>query len=128
MQDFKMLAVWKKAHELTLRTYSLTSNFSREEVYGSTSQMRRTACSIPANNAEGCGRGSSADLARFLQIALGSASELEYHLLLAQDLGYLQLADFERVSSDVFEIKRMLTGLQRRVLTASPNPKLITEN
>ncbi len=115
MQDFRKLVVWKKGHELTLKTYSLTAGFPREEVYGLTSQMRRAAASIPANIAEGCGRGGNAELARFLQIALGSASELEYHLLLAHDLKHLTTADYEAAAADVSEVKRMLTGLQRRI-------------
>ena len=78
MQDFRKLAVWRKAHELTLAVYASTARFPRDEIYGLTSQLRLPASSVPANIAEGCGRGSNADLARFLQIALGSASEVEY--------------------------------------------------
>jgi len=115
MQDFRKLAVWIKSHELTLRLYALTVAFPREEVYGLVSQLRRAAASVPANIAEGCGRGGRADMARFLQIALGSASELEYHLLLARDLNYLTNADHEAAAREVTEIKRMLTGLARRV-------------
>jgi four helix bundle protein len=114
MQDFKKLAVWQKSHELTLRIYGLTAGFPREEMYGLASQIRRAAASIPANIAEGCGRGSNADLARFLQIALGSASELEYHLLLTRDLDYIS-AEHQVVSERVSEVKRMLTGLQKRI-------------
>ena len=80
------LKVWVKAHEVTLAIYQCTRNFPREEIYGLTSQMRRAAASIAANIAEGCGRRSDAELHRFLQIARGSARELEYHLLLARDL------------------------------------------
>ena len=115
MQDFRKLAVWRKAHELTTRLYLLTASFPREEVYGLTSQIRRAASSVPANIAEGCGRGGSAELARFLRIAVGSASELEYHLLLARDLHYLAEKDYEATADNVIEIKRMLTGLIRRV-------------
>lgn len=84
MKDFKKLIVWKKAHEMTLNIYRTTKSFPKDEVYGLTSQLRRAASSIPANIAEGCGRNSDAELARFLQIAAGSASEVEYHLLLAR--------------------------------------------
>ena len=126
MQDFRKLAVWKKGHELTLKTYSLTVDFPRDEIYGLTGQIRRSAASIPANIAEGCGRGGNAELARFLQIALGSASELEYHLLLAHDLKHLSSAQYEAVAADVSEVKRMLTGLQRRVRLGPQ--ELITEN
>jgi four helix bundle protein len=86
MQDFRKLAVWKRAHALTLKVYDVTSAFPREEGYGITSQLRRSMSSVPANIAEGCGRGGNAELARLLQIAIASASEAEYHLLLARDL------------------------------------------
>jgi len=79
MQDFKKLEVWRKAHELTLDVYRATESFPRTEVYGLTTQLRRSCSSIPANIAEGCGRGTNGDLGRFLRIAAGSASELEYH-------------------------------------------------
>ncbi len=85
-EDFKKLKVWGKAHELTLAVYMITRGFPREEVYGLSNQMRRAAASIGANIAEGCGRGSDAELKRFVQIARASANELEYHLLLARDL------------------------------------------
>lgn len=82
MRDFKKLNVWQKAHALTVHVYKATYDFPREELYGLTSQIRRASVSIPANIAEGCGRGSEADFCHFLQIAFGSASELEYHLFL----------------------------------------------
>ena len=115
MQDFRKLAVWRRAHELTLAIYSTTARFPREETYGLTSQLRRAASSVPANISEGCGRGSSADLARFLQIALGSASEVEYHLLLARDLGYLDSDEYAAHQVEVAGTKRMLTSLMQRV-------------
>ena len=90
MQNFKSLKVWEKSHELTLAVYKATTNFPKDELYGLTSQIRRASASIPANIAEGCGRTGKAELARFLQVAMGSASELEYHLLLAHDLGLLR--------------------------------------
>jgi four helix bundle protein len=111
MKDFRDLKVWEKAHQLTLAVYQATTAFPREELYGLTSQMRRSAASIPTNIAEGCGRGSDDDFRRFLQIAMGSASELEYHLLLARDLGYLVAADYERLLAAVIEVKRMLASL-----------------
>ena len=92
MKDFKELKVWSKAHELTVAIYRLTRTFPRDEIYGLTSQERRSTASIGANIAEGCGRHSDGELARFLQIARGSASETEYHLLLAKDLRFLSEA------------------------------------
>ena len=111
MKDFKKLKVWEKAHKLVLHIYKITQDFPKDERYGLTSQMRRASVSIPANIAEGCGKRSDADFARFVQIAFGSASELEYHLLLSCDLGYIQTANYEILSSQVAEIKRMLSGL-----------------
>jgi four helix bundle protein len=113
MRDFKKLEVWRRGHKLTLVIYEVTRAFPREELYGITSQMRRASAAISANVAEGCGRGSNADLARFLQIAFGSASELENHLLLARDLLLLQPADHKRLSEEVIEIQLMLASFIR---------------
>lgn len=87
MRDFKNLKVWQKSHSLTLDIYKTTSTFPKEEMYGLTSQIRWSCASIPANIAEGCGRDGEAELARFFRIGRGSASELEYHLILVRDLG-----------------------------------------
>jgi four helix bundle protein len=89
MRDFREFKVWERSHHLTLAVYKATSSFPREELYGLTSQIRRARSSIPANIAGGCGRRGDAELSRFLLIAMGSANELEYHLLLARDLDYL---------------------------------------
>ena len=110
MRDFRELKVWHKAHALTLDVYRATSSFPRDELYGLTSQIRRAAVSVGANIAEGAGKNSRAELARFLQIALGSASELEYHFLLSRDLGYLGLEAYQQLSLQVVEIKKMLSG------------------
>jgi four helix bundle protein len=99
MQDFRKLKVWQKAHQLTLRVYEVTRKFPKAELYGMVSQMRRSWSSIPRNIAEGCGRGTDLDFARFLQISMGSASELEYDLLLSHDLGYLDLDACEQFES-----------------------------
>src|SRR5690348_3685739 len=104
MQDFRGLKVWEKEHRLTLAIYKVTTTFPRDERFGLTGQIRRACGSIPANIAEGCGRGTGSDFARFLQIAMGSASELEYHLLLAHDLGYLHPADYEPMIGEAREI------------------------
>jgi len=115
MKDFKELRVWAKAHEFTVLIYSLTRSFPRDEVYGLTSQIRRSAVSVGANIAEGCGRRSDGEMARFLQIARGSASETEYHLLLAKALGFLPKDDYQKVEQKLAEVQRMLTVLVQRV-------------
>ena len=89
LQNFRNLEVWKKSHKLTLKVYESTSQFPREEIYGLTSQIRRACASIPTNIAEGSGRESAPDFARFLQIAVGSASETEYLIILAHELKYI---------------------------------------
>lgn len=118
MQSFKSLKVWRKAHEVTLEIYRLTARFPKDEKFGLTAQVRRSAASVGANIAEGCGRGSDPDFARFLQIAMGSASETEYHLLLARDLGFVEAEAHASAESDVEEVKRMLTALIRRLSSA----------
>jgi len=107
--------VWKKAHDLALEVYEATKAFPPEEMYGLTSQMRRSCTSIPANIAEGCGRSGDAELGRFLQIALGSASELEYHILLARDLRIMDEFAYERVNKEVSEVKRMLVSFIKKL-------------
>ena len=121
MKDFKELRVWAAAHELTLCIYGLTRQFPKDEAYGLTSQVRRSAASIGANIAEGCGRRSDGEMTRFLQIARGSASETEYHLLLARDLGLLSQVDFHKAEKKLVEVQRMLTVFVQKVqLTAAP--------
>ncbi len=115
MQDFQKLNVWKKAHQLTLAIYVATRIFPQKEAYGLTRQVKRSCASIPANIAEGCGRGSDPDFCRFLQFAMGSASELKYHLLLARDLKFMSVSEHARLDRDVAEIMRMLSSLIRRV-------------
>ncbi len=117
MQDFRNLKVWKLAHELTLSVYEMTAVFPKAEMFGLTSQIRRASASIGANIAEGCGRRGDPELSRFLQIAMGSASELEYHLLLARDLKMLSEIGYERSSNRVVEIKKMLGSLIHRLRT-----------
>lgn len=111
MKDFKKLKVWQKAHRLTLDVYKASATFPREELYGLTSQIRRSCLSIPSNIAEGCDRGSDTDFARFLQISMGSSSEVEYLLILSRDLQILTNNDYEILSNDVIQVKRMLTSL-----------------
>jgi four helix bundle protein len=110
MKDLCELQVWHKAHALTLEIYRATKEFPATEKYGLTSQLRRSASSVPAKIAEGCGRDTAADLKRFLQIAMGSAPEVEYQLLLAHDLGLLGEALFDQLTNRVQEVKRMLAA------------------
>ena len=127
MQSFRKLQVWEKSHNLTLRIYKLTSEFPREEIYGVTSQIRRACASIPTNIAEGCGRESSADFARFLQIAIGSASETEYLILLAHDLKYFTADQYAELMDTIVRVKKMLTALVKNVrMNSKPVP--ITDN
>ena len=118
MEDFKDLKVWMKAHEMTLSVYHCTRSFPKEEMYGLTSQLRRSAASIGANIAEGCGRRSDAEMKRFCQIARGSASEVEYHLLLARDLQFLSISEFKNLEEKVHEVQRMLASLVQRLQPA----------
>ena len=104
---------------MTLYTYRATAAFPREELYGISSQLRRAAASIGANIAEGCGRRTDGDMCRFLQIARGSASEAEYHFLLARDLNLLSEKDYELLSGQADELQRMLTGLIQSVRSAN---------
>ena len=115
MGDYHSLEVWEKAHQLTLVVYQITGCFPKSELFGLTSQLRRSAASVPANLAEGCGRNSDRELARFGRIALGSASELGYHLLLARDLGLIDDRDYALASSEVSRVKRMLASLTKRL-------------
>ena len=119
MQDFRDLKVWNKSHAVTLAIYTLTETFPATERYGLISQMRRAAASIPSNIAEGCVRSSDADFARFLHMALGSADELDYFALLARDLGFLPEVEYDRLVSDIQEVKRMLASLVVRLKAAS---------
>jgi four helix bundle protein len=118
VKDFRELKVWQ-AHLLTLAVYRATATFPREELYGLTNQLRRSCASIPANLAEGCGRSGDAEFARFCSIAMGSASELEYHLLLARDLNLIEAQVHEELSQQATELKRMLAGLLQKLRAES---------
>ena len=118
MRDFRDLLVWQKAHGLTLDVYRASSSFPSDERFGLTSQLRRSAASVPANIAEGCGRDGERELARFIAIAAGSASETEYHLLLARDLGYLPRESHADLDRRINEIKKMLRAFHAK-LTAN---------
>src|SRR6185295_16379242 len=115
MRNFRDIKVWEKSHALTLAVYRESRTLPKEEVYSLTSQMRRAAASIATNIAEGSGRGSHADFARFTQMAIGSASELEYLLLLARDLRYIDLTAHQRLEQQTVEVRRMLIAFQRKL-------------
>ena len=115
MRDFRKLQVWEKAHRLTLLIYEATMDFPADERFGLTGQLRRAAASIPINTAEGCGREGVRELARFLSIAAGSASEVEYQLLLARDLNYIQNETYEELDQLVNEVKMMLNSFLQKL-------------
>jgi four helix bundle protein len=115
VKNFRDLKVWQKAHQLTLAVYQLTASFPREELYGLRAQLRRAGSSIAANLAEGCGRNGDAELARFCSMAMGSASELEYHLLLARDLKLIPSKDYQALQERATELNRMLTALIQKL-------------
>lgn len=121
MRDFRRLKVWEKAHGLSLAIYKATETFPQQELFGLTSQLRRAAVSIAANIAEGCGRSGEPELARYLRIALGSASELEYHiiLILSTDLCYLNKSASQHLFKQVTDVKRMLTALIHKLTADS---------
>jgi four helix bundle protein len=115
VQDFRNLQVWQKAHKLVVRTYAETACLLAAREYDLRRQLLRAATSVPANIAEGCGRGGDRELRRFCRIALGSATELEYHLLLIRDLGLLGEPEYMAMAPDVVEVKRMLAGFINRL-------------
>ena len=115
MQDFRNLKVWQKAHALTHAVYRGTQRFPSDEKFGLTSQLRRACASISANIAEGCARGGDIDFARFINMAAASASETDYHLLLARDLGYLKPDNWAEYAGEAQRLQRMLNSLARRL-------------
>ncbi len=117
MQDFKKLKVWDKAHCFVRTLYGVTTKFPKEEIYGLTSQLRRSGVSIPANIAEGCGKGGKKEFSRYLTIAFGSACETEYYLILACDLAYISHEAYVEYEKDIQEIKKMLAALLSKLTT-----------
>ena len=117
MQDFRKLKVWNMAHSFALNVYGATKGFPSVERFGLTTQLRKAAVSIASNLAEGCGRDSTGSFASFVQIASGSACEAEYQVLLARDLGYLKNDEHTRLSQQVAQVQRMLTSLNRTLVT-----------
>ena len=115
MRDYKKYSVWEIGHEITLSVYKISMSFPKNEIYGITSQVRRAAYSIPSNIAEGCGRESDAEFRRFLIIAQGSASELEYFSILAKDLDYLNESIFQELNNSINKVKRSLNNLIKKI-------------
>jgi len=115
MQNYKDLKVWNSAHKFVLDLYKVCGSFPREEIYVLTAQLKRAGISIPANIAEGCGKRSNAELAHFLNIALGSANETEYFVLLASDLTFIDKGSYDTLAAQITEIKAMLIGLISKV-------------
>lgn len=115
VKTYKDLIVWNKSIELVRLLYEITKAFPKEELYGLTSQMRRSAVSIPSNIAEGAGRSTRKDYGQFLYIAYGSAFELETQLIIAKELGYLGAAEFEELSTLLCEISKMLRSLIQKL-------------
>lgn len=119
MKDFRTLKVWEKAHTLTLAIYKATEKFPKQELYALINQIQRAAVSVPTNIAEGCGKDSDAELKRYFVIAMGSASELEYLLLLARDLKYLPEDSHQILNSDLTEVRRMLNAFIQKLKTST---------
>ncbi|HEV7347770.1 four helix bundle protein [Telluribacter sp.] len=115
MRKFEDLQIWQRSHALTLAIYKASATFPKEELYSLTSQIRRSASSIPTNIAEGCGRNTEADFARFLVIAMGSSSELAYQLILAKDLNYISEEAFNTLNSELVEIRKMVNAYIQKV-------------
>jgi four helix bundle protein len=122
MRDFRRLQVWERAHALALAVYRVTRAFPKEEVYGLTSQVRRAAISVPTNIAEGCGRESAIEFARFLEIGMGSAKELEYQLLLAWYLGYVAQDEYGQLNDETTQVQRMLHSYIRQLRGKAGKP------
>lgn len=115
MRDFKKYDIWKLSHLFTLEIYSITNSFPKEELFGLTSQIRRASASIPTNISEGCGRDSDAEFNRFLTIALGSANEVEYQILLSKDLKYISDGLFIQLDEKINTIKRKIHTLKQKL-------------
>jgi four helix bundle protein len=115
VQDFRKLDVWRRSHTFALQIYAISRQLTADERFGMCSQIRRAASSIPANIAEGCGRRGKAELRHFLYTSMGSASELEYFLLLARELNMIEQAQHLRAEAELLQIKKMLAALPQRL-------------
>lgn len=117
MRDFKKFEVWQISHQLTLKIYTSTKSFPREEIFGLTSQIRRSFASIGYNISEGSGRNSDKEFANFINIALGSSNEAENQLILAKDLGYINEMDYQNLLGELIILKKKLVTLWNRLRT-----------
>jgi four helix bundle protein len=123
VSDYKKLEVWRKAHALALDVHRVATRIRGYDNAALRSQLIRSALSIPTNIVEGTGQKSGKEFARFIGFALNSASELEYHLLVARDIRLIRASDFESLTSRTVEVRKMLHGLQNRVLTTPRTPR-----
>ncbi|UOU99858.1 four helix bundle protein [Chryseobacterium daecheongense] len=117
MRDFKKFEVWQLSHQLTLKMYTLTKNFPKEEIFGLTSQIRRSFASVGYNISEGSGRNSDKEFANFINIALGSSNEAENQLVLAKDLGYINESDYQSLLEELTILKKKLVTLWNKLKT-----------
>jgi four helix bundle protein len=123
MSDFKKLNVWRKAHALTLNVYRVAVRIRGTDYTTLRNQMLRAAMSVPTNIVEGTGEKTGKEFGRFLSIAMGSTSELEYHLILGRDIRAITVSDFESLSAQAIEVRKMLSGLRSRVVASTRPPK-----
>lgn len=121
MRDYRKIQVWSRAHQFVLAVYKLTESFPPKEQYGLTSQLRRAVLSVPTNISEGCGRSTEAEFSRFIDISHGSASEVDYLLLVSHDLGYIENQTYQGLYKELTEIRKMLTGLVKAVRSVKTN-------
>jgi len=122
MRDFRELDIWKNSHALVLKVYKLSQQFPDSEKFGLTSQIRRSSQSIPTNIAEGCGRNTANQLIHFCQISLGSAYELDYQLLLAKDLKYIENELYENLFKESTVLKKQIAAYIKYLNTKNPTP------
>lgn len=115
MIDYRNYKVWQKSHQLVIDIYKLTETFPKNEQFNLVSQINRAAVSVPTNIAEGCGRETQKELIRFLYISSGSSHELEYLILLSKDLNFIKEEEYNRISNEIIEIKKMLASLIRKI-------------
>lgn len=115
MRDFRNILAWGKAHKFVLAIYSLTKEFPKSEIYGITNQLRRATVSIPNNISEGCGRKSKKELFNFLNISMGSATEVEYLLILCRDLEFISDEDYKINNDNLIEVRKMLNVYMQKI-------------